>query len=208
MNTEPLSIGGWSDQTGVGKRPIRVTMSAAKVERPFTVNIRKYAFAVYYQTDPGRASRQRSWLYRRFIESVSFVGNCRTDLVLLAPCCSFSLNKEHPATCTTGRFVMNDARSYGSATVAFLAGALIGAGAALLLAPQSGTETRSMLRDYAGRAKDELRERSRQAKATLDTAKERGREAFEFAKERGKEAYASVKETARETSTEGFRSRI
>ena len=39
---------------------------------------------------------------------------------------------------------------------AFMAGAFIGAGIALLLAPQSGTELRSTLRDYASKAKDEL----------------------------------------------------
>ena len=38
---------------------------------------------------------------------------------------------------------------------AFVAGAFIGAGIALLLAPQSGSELRSSLRDYASRAKDE-----------------------------------------------------
>ena len=36
---------------------------------------------------------------------------------------------------------------------AFIAGAFIGAGVALLLAPQSGSELRSSLREYASRAK-------------------------------------------------------
>jgi gas vesicle protein len=103
---------------------------------------------------------------------------------------------------------MHDSNTYGVATVAFLAGALIGAGAALLLAPQSGTETRNMLKEYADRAKGELAERGRQAKATLDTAREKGREAFESAKERGKESYNSLRETAKETSTESFRNRV
>ena len=39
---------------------------------------------------------------------------------------------------------------------AFLAGALIGAGVALLFAPQRGSELRGMLSDYANRAKDDL----------------------------------------------------
>ena len=39
---------------------------------------------------------------------------------------------------------------------AFIAGALLGAGVALLLAPQSGSQMRGLLRDYASRAKEEL----------------------------------------------------
>jgi len=39
---------------------------------------------------------------------------------------------------------------------AFLAGALIGAGVALLVAPQPGTELRGRLRDYTNRATDDL----------------------------------------------------
>jgi gas vesicle protein len=96
---------------------------------------------------------------------------------------------------------------YGASTGAFLAGALVGAGIALLLAPQSGTESRKMLRDYVGQAKDELIERGREAKATFETAKEHGREAFEFAKERGKNMYETAKETAKDSS-EGLRNRV
>ena len=46
---------------------------------------------------------------------------------------------------------------------AFVAGAFIGAGLALLFAPQTGTELRGMLRNYAARAKDEAWERGRTA---------------------------------------------
>ena len=52
---------------------------------------------------------------------------------------------------------------------AFMAGALIGAGVALLLAPQSGTELRSSLRDYASKAKDELDEATEQGRAAWDS---------------------------------------
>ncbi len=86
---------------------------------------------------------------------------------------------------------------YSVGSMAFLAGALIGAGVALLLAPQSGEDTRSMLRDYAGRTKDDLMERGREAKATLDTAMERGKEAYETMKDRGKQAYESGKDALR-----------
>jgi gas vesicle protein len=74
---------------------------------------------------------------------------------------------------------------------AFLAGALIGAGVALLFAPQTGTELRGMLRSYASRAKDEAMERG---KAAWDTAVERGREYYE----KGQEAVQDAGRSARE----------
>ena len=51
---------------------------------------------------------------------------------------------------------MADERGSSAATVllAFLGGAALGAVAALLLAPQSGRETREQLRGYARRAED------------------------------------------------------
>jgi gas vesicle protein len=42
----------------------------------------------------------------------------------------------------------------------FLSGALVGGGIALLLAPQSGTELRGMLSNYASRAKENLLEKA------------------------------------------------
>ena len=71
---------------------------------------------------------------------------------------------------------MHQDNDYSVGTAAFLAGALIGAGVALLLAPQSGAETRDMLRHYAGRAKDELKQRGHDVKSTLDNAMERGKD--------------------------------
>ena len=96
---------------------------------------------------------------------------------------------------------------YSVGTAAFFAGALIGAGVALLLAPQSGAETRGMLRDYAGRAKDELRERGKEAKTTLDNAMERGKQAFESAKEQGQDFYGSGKEAIRDAGKDALRNR-
>jgi len=102
---------------------------------------------------------------------------------------------------------MHQDKDYSVGTGAFLAGALIGAGVALLLAPQSGAETRGMLRDYAGRAKDELKERGKEAKTTLDNAMERGKQAFESAKEQGKEFYGSGKEAIRDAGKDVLRNR-
>src|SRR2546422_5254376 len=80
--------------------------------------------------------------------------------------------------------------SAGAVAFAFLAGAIIGAGAALLLAPQTGAETRRLLRDYAEKAEEEIRERLPEAKALLDSAIEKGKDFVERGKEfveKGKE---------------------
>ena len=80
--------------------------------------------------------------------------------------------------------------SSGAVAFAFLAGAIIGAGAALLLAPQTGAETRKLLRDYAEKAEEEIRERLPEAKAMLDSAIEKGKDLVEKGKdfvEKGKE---------------------
>ena len=82
----------------------------------------------------------------------------------------------------------NESNDYSLGMVAFLTWAFIGAGIALLLAPQSGTETRTLLRDYAGKAKDEMYERGREAKETFDSA---------LAYETGKEAMRGAQETGR-----------
>jgi hypothetical protein len=59
---------------------------------------------------------------------------------------------------------------------AFLVGALVGAGVALLFVPQAGSQLRGLLRDCAARAKDEL-----------DDAVDRGADAMESARDRGEE---------------------
>jgi gas vesicle protein len=94
---------------------------------------------------------------------------------------------------------------------AFMAGALIGAGIALLFAPQTGSELRSMLRSYASRAKDEAMERGRTA---WDTAVERGKEYYEKGQEAVQEAGRSArefvqsgKETMREAGREASKPR-
>ncbi len=83
---------------------------------------------------------------------------------------------------------------------AFLAGALIGAGVALLFAPQTGTELRGMLRNYASRARDEAFERGR---AAWDTAVERGKEYYEKGQEAMQEAGRSAREFT-QTTKESF----
>jgi len=66
--------------------------------------------------------------------------------------------------------------SAGAVAFAFLAGAIIGAGAALLLAPQSGAETRTMLKSYAKKAEEEALEKAQEAKQTFEKAIEQGKQ--------------------------------
>lgn len=88
-----------------------------------------------------------------------------------------------------GNSEYNEEYSFGSS--AFIFGALIGAGIALLLAPHTGAELRGILRTYASRAKDEATERG---KAAWDTAVERGKEYYD----KGQETMQDVKDSARE----------
>ena len=82
---------------------------------------------------------------------------------------------------------MGPSDEYGSNLSVFVAGALVGAGVALLFAPQSGSQMRRLLRDYAARAKDEL-----------DEAVDRGTDAWDSAKDRGQEFVEKGKESLRE----------
>lgn len=70
---------------------------------------------------------------------------------------------------------------------AFIIGALIGAGIALLFAPRSGSQMRGRLRDYAARVKDEL-----------DDAVDRGEEFLEKGKDCLREAGRQVNGLAEE----------
>ena len=66
--------------------------------------------------------------------------------------------------------------SSGAVAFAFLAGAIVGVGAALLLAPQSGAETRKMLRNYAEKAEEEALEKAKEAKVAIEKAIEQGKQ--------------------------------
>lgn len=64
----------------------------------------------------------------------------------------------------------------GSVALAFLAGGLVGAGAALLLAPQSGEETRHMLKEYARDAQYKAWYKTQEAKEALEGVVEEGKQ--------------------------------
>jgi gas vesicle protein len=75
----------------------------------------------------------------------------------------------------------------------FIAGALVGAGIALLFAPQSGSQMRGLLRDYAARAKDELDEAIDRGAGAWDSAREQGEELVEKGKDAVREAARQAK---------------
>ena len=66
--------------------------------------------------------------------------------------------------------------SMGAVGLAFLGGGLVGTAMALLLAPQSGRESREQLREYTRRAEENVHELADKAAQVLDQAVGRGRE--------------------------------
>jgi gas vesicle protein len=74
---------------------------------------------------------------------------------------------------------------------AFITGAVVGAGVALLFAPQAGSQLRGLLRDYVARATDALDDAVDREAEMLDHAVEHGQEFVEKGKE-------SVRETGRQ----------
>ena len=94
----------------------------------------------------------------------------------------------------------NNESCLGTVLIAFAAGALIGAGIALLYAPQSGEETRRLIAEKAEELKQQAMERYEQGKGTLRDKKEQltaaleaGKEGYRDAKSRsGKEQQASL----------------
>jgi gas vesicle protein len=82
----------------------------------------------------------------------------------------------------------------GAVLLAFLSGAALGAVAALLLAPQSGHESREQLRRYARRAEDNLRDLAGRAGDVFDDAVEHGKEFVESKKSVIREALDAGRE--------------
>jgi len=69
--------------------------------------------------------------------------------------------------------------SLGVAALAFLSGGLVGAAVALLLAPQSGRQSREQMRGYARRAEGNVHELAEKATDILEQAIDKGREFVE-----------------------------
>jgi gas vesicle protein len=91
--------------------------------------------------------------------------------------------------------------SSGSVLLSFLLGGVVGAGLALLFAPQSGRETRQKIKDLTDDVKDKSTEYVKQAKEKAASVVEDGKEYYDEKKsilksavEAGKEAYEKEKE--------------
>jgi len=84
--------------------------------------------------------------------------------------------------------------SAATVLLAFLTGAAVGAVAALLLAPQSGRESREQLRGYARRAEEGLRDVAGKAGEAMDEAVEKGREFIREKKSVLSEAFEAGRE--------------
>ena len=69
--------------------------------------------------------------------------------------------------------------SAGTVLMAFLAGAAAGAVAALLLAPQSGRDSRKQLRSYARQTEENIRDLAERAGELWDDAVDKGKEFLE-----------------------------
>ncbi|KAF0144339.1 MAG: YtxH domain-containing protein [Nitrospirae bacterium] len=88
---------------------------------------------------------------------------------------------------------MRDDNGYGAGSVllSFLLGGAVGAGLALLLAPQSGPETRRKIKDFAEDMKDRVgstvekgKDLFEQKKSVIASAIDAGKEAYEKERER------------------------
>ncbi len=70
---------------------------------------------------------------------------------------------------------MSDRDDFGAFIVGFLVGGLTGAAVALLFAPQSGAETRAMIRDKAIELKDKAYETAEEAYSSAEKAAKEAR---------------------------------
>ena len=95
----------------------------------------------------------------------------------------------------------NDGFSASSVFLAFILGGIVGAGIALLMAPQSGQETREKIKDFADDIRHKAADYTGQMKdrgtSTVENAKEfieEKKSILTSAIEAGKEAYEREKE--------------
>jgi len=82
-------------------------------------------------------------------------------------------------------------KSSGSGLAGFLLGALVGAAAALLFAPQSGEETREVLRERGKKLRDD-------AQTRVSDFGHRLEEGYEHARERVEDGFDTARRTFRE----------
>ena len=86
---------------------------------------------------------------------------------------------------------MSDHDDFGAFLIGFVVGGVAGAVAALLLAPQSGEETRALIKDKSIELRDMATYTAGKARVKVDEfttdAKPRGKELVDNARSRGKE---------------------
>ncbi len=99
--------------------------------------------------------------------------------------------------------------STGSVLMSFLLGGIVGAGLALLFAPKSGSDTRQVIKEFAGDVKDKAQYYVEDVKGKVTTGLDRGKGYFEEKKsmmssafDAGKEAYEKEKEKLSKESQE------
>jgi gas vesicle protein len=103
---------------------------------------------------------------------------------------------------------MSDRDEFGAFLVGFIVGGLTGAVVALLFAPQSGEETRALIKDKSIELRDKAQHTAEEALARAEAAaqeararadelakqlKERGHAVYEDVRERGKTAVESLR---------------
>jgi gas vesicle protein len=93
-------------------------------------------------------------------------------------------------------------RDSGGAFGTFVLGALVGAGLALLLAPQSGAETQEEIKEHALRLKSAAEDRVREAQRTLEDRLEQARTGVQGRVESVKDAVEAGRRAAFEARDE------
>jgi gas vesicle protein len=92
----------------------------------------------------------------------------------------------------------DDRGSSAAVVLAFLTGAALGAVAALLLAPESGPDSREQLRRYARRAEGNLRDLAGRAGEVFEEAVGEGKEFVESKKSALREAFEAGRDAMRQ----------
>jgi gas vesicle protein len=124
------------------------------------------------------------------------------------------ISKQNPKEAT-----MSDRDEFGAFLVGFIVGGLTGAVVALLFAPQSGEETRALIKDKSIELRDKAQQSAEEALARAEQVaqeararadelakqvKERGTEVYSTARERGQAIYDDVRERGK-TAVESLR---
>ncbi len=106
---------------------------------------------------------------------------------------------------------MSDRDEFGAFLVGFIVGGLSGAVVALLFAPQTGEETRALIKDKSIELRDKAQQTTEEALARAEAAAQEARaRADELArqlKERGQSVYTDVRERGK-SAVEAARSKL